>query len=492
MILGLSVGLLVCAVASMCVTASVQAHRSVTDHDPLLEARGSDAEVAVRVDSPPVSSPMRGNLCQYDVRVLALAHLSELRPSQAPARVFASGRACDVVPSAQYVLTVRIREARYGSVPTWLMAGSGEGRMRRVKEPSDVQRLVHRLQHAFVRTCSSLPQTGRILVPGVTIGVLGSQAFPSDGVSVARKDDSAAKGLKRDFKQVGIVHLLAVSGGHFALVADFIRRRCARARMRRVLQSLCVGVSIAGLAVLMFPSDSVLRAVMMGILAAIASAVGRPGQSLPALCWTVCLALVLSPDLASSFGFSLSCAAVLGILLFVRPLAAAFRSLPSCLRESLSVTLSAQALTLPIQLLISPQLSLMSVPANLCVAPFVSFSTVCGLLSLLASWVAPHAGTVLACMAGAGTEAMAAIARFFASLDPLAASSSTVRHILPGSFASSDGLRRAVICVAGEAAACLLVLGTRAAARRVRFEWRTFREEQEERSMSKVATNLEG
>lgn len=91
-------------------------------------------------------------------------------------------------------------------------------------------------------------------------------------------------------------------------------------------------------------------------------------------------------SMSVSYGFALSCAAVLGIVLFAGPLTDWLACmLPRLLSAPLAMTIAAQSLTLPIQVLMDPQLPLASVPANLLVGPVVGFATMAGLVALFIS-----------------------------------------------------------------------------------------------------------
>ena len=80
--------------------------------------------------------------------------------------------------------------------------------------------------------------------------------------------------------------------------------------------------------------------------------------------------------------------------------------LPRFVAEALSMTIAAQVFTLPIQVLIEPELPVFSIPANLMVAPFVGFATLAGLASLAVSWLIPWLGLQLARAASWGTAVM--------------------------------------------------------------------------------------
>lgn len=86
------------------------------------------------------------------------------------------------------------------------------------------------------------------------------------------------------------------------------------------------------------------------------------------------------------------------------------------MKEAAALSISAQILTLPVQLLMTPSLPLWSVIANICVAPFVTFSTLCGLCSLVVSWCAPTLGWIFAHGASLGTDAMNRCASLFSGI----------------------------------------------------------------------------
>lgn len=91
--------------------------------------------------------------------------------------------------------------------------------------------------------------------------------------------------------------------------------------------------------------------------------------------------------MSASYGFALSSAAVLGIVLFAERLAGAFeRAMPHGIAEMMAMTVAAQLFTLPIQVLMEPELPLLSVPANLLVSPFVGLATMAGLMALACAW----------------------------------------------------------------------------------------------------------
>ena len=89
--------------------------------------------------------------------------------------------------------------------------------------------------------------------------------------------------------------------------------------------------------------------------------------------------------------------------------------MPHSLAEMMAMTIAAQLFTLPIQVLMEPELPLLSVPANLLVAPFVGLSTITGLMSLALAWCMPWLAGVFAWVSSWGTLVMERVAMWLGS-----------------------------------------------------------------------------
>lgn len=224
-------------------------------------------------------------------------------------------------------------------------------------------------------------------------------------------DGTYADQLEERFRRAGIMHLMAVSGGHFVIVADLIRRFAARLLLPRQVTAILTAGTMTLMAAMMAPGDSVTRALVMSWMAAAALFLGRRPQALSALCCTAIGTLLVKPSMAWSFGFALSCAAVLGIILMSHPMGNVMSLLlPDMLADALAMTVAAQLSTLPIQVLMEPRLPVWSVPANILVAPVVAFATMAGLAGLAVAWVNVDMGSWCAWLASLGTQVMERVA----------------------------------------------------------------------------------
>lgn len=286
--------------------------------------------------------------------------------------------------------------------------------------------------NAFIEQCAHLSQQALILVPGITIGVLGNRIISDFHSTDTISSDlqKKAQHIEKDFKSTGITHLLAVSGGHFIIIAELLRRILSRRiffshisrfplKVHRYLMSFLIGISMIILAFVMAPSDSVIRALIMGVLLATTIYGGRPYQSESALWWTIVAVLLINPTFSYRLGFIFSCAAVFGIVWTVDFIKKGIHlagkaligiHLPQWIKEALAVTTAAQVATFPIQMAIDPIVSPLSLIINIIVAPVMTIATIAGLFSLFTSWIFPWIGWISAYISGLGTAIIAFIA----------------------------------------------------------------------------------
>lgn len=367
----------------------------------------SRIDATLRLDSPVTAAGSWQADCQADAHLIGFVHDGIAQASRSRIVLYADKPVCGKLADGQTITTSGIlQNARYGRRPIWLTADV-DADTRVVEQAPPVSRFVDSMQRSFFSVTQGLSDQGRVLVPGLTIGLLGQDFMGTTASGQEPVNATFAKLLEMHFKDSGIMHLMAVSGGHFALIGSLIRSGCARFLLPRQMVAVLTVMAYAALASAMFPSDSVMRALLMGVFSSLALFVGRRAQAISALCWTVILTLLLNPAMARSYGFALSCASVLGIVLCSGPMAKRLSAvLPAFLANGTSVTLAAQLFTLPIQVLMTPTLPLLSVPANLVVAPFVDFSTLTGLAGLALSPLAPHLAFVFVWLSSCGTSVM--------------------------------------------------------------------------------------
>lgn len=386
------------------------------------------ADVTIRVRSPVTVSPLRSSRCTADVLVTTVATGtgigtvtgagagevgSLLLPSSFPATVYGDDPICALERDAVYRMRTELSISSFDGGVELRHRSENTGDTVKVAEASTWWRSMAYVQQRFLSVTSRLGEQGRVLVPGLTMGVLGQETMIDSPSNPGGIDDAYAQAVKESFTKSGIMHLMVVSGGHYLLLSALIRAIANRIRLHPLITAMTLIFGVCALTCAVYPSDAVWRAAVMGVLGAISGLLGRRAQAISQLSWTVIVMMFVQPQLSGSFGFALSCAAVLGIALAARPIAGLLQGLlGKAVAGLVATTVSAQAFTLPIQLLIEAQIPVFSIPANLFVAPVINLATICGLIALSSAWWLPELAYVFAWLSSLGTSLMYDCARW--------------------------------------------------------------------------------
>lgn len=179
-----------------------------------------------------------------------------------------------------------------------------------------------------------------------------------------------------DFSKTGLIHILAISGGHIAVIFGvlywFFRRLSFGKKPIAILMSLfCIWL----FAVLIDYGNPVVRACIMLTVYYAYHLLQRKPDMLHALSLSALLILLWDSHQLVDVGFQLSFSAVLGIYGFYQPI---LKRLPPTTNRGIrmmysiiGITTSAQLATLPLVLYYFHQYSLVSFAANLVVIPLV-------------------------------------------------------------------------------------------------------------------------
>jgi competence protein ComEC len=189
-------------------------------------------------------------------------------------------------------------------------------------------------------------------------------------------DRTQGPALAAAFQGAGLTHLLAVSGQNVAFLLAVLAPGLRRLRLWPRF-----GVTIAALGFFALTTrfePSVLRAVVMAGLAALAATLGRPVSSLQVLCLAVVVLLALDPLLVHQVGFQLSVLATFGIVTLAEPIARRL-PLPRPVALPAAVTVAAQVATAPLLVARFGPVPVASLPANLLAEPAAAGAMMYGL-----------------------------------------------------------------------------------------------------------------
>ena len=217
------------------------------------------------------------------------------------------------------------------------------------------------------------------------------------------------KDLVQAYSNTGVVHVIAISGMHLALIylllsalfqkLPFIKRSTT-AQVFLVLSCLWIFSFITG------ASASVLRAAVMFSFIALGKNYFRSASVFNSLAASAFVLLVYNPYFLWDVGFQLSYLAVMGILLIQQPLYRFFyfkNKWIDKIWQLASVTLAAQVLTFPVCIYYFHQFPALFLVANLLIVPLSSLILYVEIGLLAFSWIpflGNFSGTITAWLIG--------------------------------------------------------------------------------------------
>lgn len=200
--------------------------------------------------------------------------------------------------------------------------------------------------------------------------------------------DDLDRDLVQAYSNTGVVHVIAISGMHLGLIYVlllFLLKPLERFKRLKVLKTILVILLLWLFSLLTGAGASVLRAVIMFSFIAGADLFQRKGNIYNSMAASAFVLLCYNPFLLWDVGFQLSYAAVLSIVLFMKPIYHWF-SIQNKLLDKLwqlnAVTLAAQILTLPLCIYHFHQAPTLFLISNLLAVPLSTFALY-GLILLL-------------------------------------------------------------------------------------------------------------
>jgi len=184
--------------------------------------------------------------------------------------------------------------------------------------------------------------------------------------------------LSLAYSNTGVVHIIAISGLHLALIYEliaFFLRPLRSSKSGRWLRIALIIFALWGFSYLSGASPSVLRSAMMFTCIALGEGFSKKASIYNNLCASAFLLLCYNPYWLWDIGFQLSYTAVLSIVIFMKPIYKHFFSqnrIVDFIWKSVSVTLAAQILTVPICIYQFHQFPIYFLPANLVAVPLSS------------------------------------------------------------------------------------------------------------------------
>lgn len=211
----------------------------------------------------------------------------------------------------------------------------------------------------------AIPQPESLLMGGLILG----------------EKSSFSEALRKSFVDTGTIHIVALSGYNVTIVAEWIMRIFSFLSF-----NLSIGLGILSIFLFVFmtgASSTAVRAGIMAVLALIARATGRNYDVGRALILAGVVMIVLNPFvLIYDVSFQLSFLATIAVIFLSPKMEKYFMWIPwHWLRDIVSVTFSAYIFVTPFILYNMGNLSLVALPANIFVLPFIPITMIFGFLT---------------------------------------------------------------------------------------------------------------
>jgi len=207
--------------------------------------------------------------------------------------------------------------------------------------------------------------------------------------------DDLDPALLKSYADTGVIHIIAISGLHLALICQILQLSLQKAGGKKSLQWIKLIVIITclwGYSLLSGASPSVIRAAAMFSLSLLARNVLREAVLYNTLAASAFILLCFDPYWIWDTGFQLSYAAVLSLRLFVTPVRNLFplqNKILAAIWNAASVTVAAQVLTTPVSIYYFHRFPSYFLPANLLAVPLSSMILVGGIFLCIGSYIHP-------------------------------------------------------------------------------------------------------
>lgn len=185
---------------------------------------------------------------------------------------------------------------------------------------------------------------------------------------------------KYDFKKLGIVHVISVSGLHMAIIFKALESflNLEISIIISIIYTIFTGAQAA-----------TLRSLIMIIILKSSKKFTKNYDAFSSLSMAAMLLLIIKPYYVVDIGFGLSFLSTLGIILFYKKLSKVLYRLPFRLNESVSLTLSAQSLSMPYVLFSIKNFALGFLLGDLFIIPLYSIILVLSNIALVINSIKP-------------------------------------------------------------------------------------------------------
>ena len=218
----------------------------------------------------------------------------------------------------------------------------------------------------------------------INLAITGSESLLMGGLILGEKS-SFDQTLRQSFINTGTIHIVALSGYNVTIVAEWIMKLFTKVPYMPKNFGIGMGIFAIILFILMTGgSSTAIRAGIMAVLALVARATGRNYDVARVLMLAGVSMVLLNPFLlVFDVSFQLSFLATFAVIFLAPRIEKYFLWVPDYfkLRDIVSVTCAAYIFVFPFILYKMGNFSLVALPANVLILPFIPFTMMLGFLT---------------------------------------------------------------------------------------------------------------
>ncbi len=267
---------------------------------------------------------------------------------------------------------------------------------------SFIQAQLYKLRNTFMKNIEQVinpPESD--LADGLILGSRGG--FDND--------------MRNEFITTGTIHIIALSGYNVTIVAE------GTMKVLGLIFAQTVGIIFGIIIIILFillagASSTAIRAGIMAVIVLFARLTGRTYNAGRALVIAGLLMIAYDPRVLSDISFQLSFIATFGVLFITPKIIIWVRFLPIRFgfREVVATTIAATISVLPILLYSTGILSLVSLPANIFILPFIPITMFMSFVVGMIGFISPIIALPFAYIAHLLLLYILSVIHFFASL----------------------------------------------------------------------------
>lgn len=223
---------------------------------------------------------------------------------------------------------------------------------------------------------------------------LNNQDFTKENIGLIEafligQKDHISEETFRDFKNAGVIHILAVSGLHVGIILfflTFITSFCRYSHLGRSLQPILIILGLWGFAFLAGLTPSVFRATVMFSFLSLGGLLKRRTSALNSLAMSAVVLIIINPFIIFQVGFQLSYLAVFGIITLQPRLQKLYipkNIIDRTIWSIITVSIAAQFAIMPISLYYFHQFSALFLVANILILPGLGLILGIGIVCVL-------------------------------------------------------------------------------------------------------------